>query len=152
MKLVIQRVNYAKVIFENESFEEISKGLLVYVGFSNQDDEKDLNKAFSKLINLRLFDNEKGQAHYSIKDLDLEIMLISNFSLQADVKKGNRPSYTDSMPADKANVLYTEFLKLLGKENVKYASGRFQTDMRIISENDNLSIYFLIQRKRGNSL
>lgn len=149
MKLLIQRVNYAKVIFEDDTYEQINKGLLVYMSAHCEDDENDLNKAFTKLINLRLFDNEKGQAHYSIKDLNLEIMLISNFSLQADVKKGNRPSYTNSMSADNAEILYNKFLENLKKENINYASGRFQTDMKIISENDGpFNILFDTKEKR----
>lgn len=136
MKLIIQRVKKSKLIFENGKESSINDGLLVYVGIHIEDDLKDIELCIKKMLNLRIFENEEGKIHYSIKDLNYELMIISNFSLYGSMKKGNRPSFTISASPEKANKLYLEFLKKLDLEKIKYVSGEFQTYMKIESIND----------------
>lgn len=136
MKLLIQRVNSARVIFEDDTFESIGKGYLVYIGIHKDDTNKDLEEGIRKLINLRAFDDENGKINLSVKDLGYEIMIISNFSLHGIMKKGNRPSFEESAKADFANSMYEKFLEYLDREGIKYSKGRFQTYMKIESVAD----------------
>lgn len=136
MKTIIQRVDKAKVIFEDETYEEISKGLLVYVGIHKEDNLKDIEKTVNKLVDLRIFENEAGKVDYSISKMEYELLVISNFSIYGDIRKGNRPSFTNSANSEIAKNIYELFLKKLKEKNVKFKSGRFQTMMKIESIND----------------
>lgn len=88
MKMLIQRVNNAKVLFEDGTFNSIEKGLLVYLGVHNEDDLKDIQVCVRKLINLRIFEDEEGKINFSLIDKNYEVMIISNFSLYGNMKKG----------------------------------------------------------------
>ena len=101
MKIIIQKVNFAK-IFVNEKFKgEIGTGIVAYVGISNEDTEKDINFCIDKLINLRIFNDENNKMNLSLKDVNGELLVVSNFTIYGNTKKGRRPSYTDSAPAEK---------------------------------------------------
>ncbi len=150
MKMLIQRVNNAKVLFEDGTYNSIEKGLLVYLGVHNEDNLKDVQICIKKLINLRIFEDEEGKINFSLLDKNYEVMVISNFSLYGKMKKGNRPSFTESASALKANEIYEEFLKELERCDVRYKSGKFQTYMDVQSSNDGPMNFIFDTREEVN--
>ena len=136
MKIIIQKVNFAK-IFVNEKFKgEIGTGIVAYVGISNEDTEKDINFCIAKLINLRIFNDENNKMNLSLKDVNGELLVVSNFTIYGNTKKGRRPSYTDSAPAEKAKKIYDLFVEKLSQTDVPFKTGEFQQYMEIESIND----------------
>ena len=136
MKIIIQKVNFAK-IFVNEKFKgEIGTGIVAYVGISNEDTEKDINFCIDKLINLRIFNDENNKMNLSLKDVNGELLVVSNFTIYGNTKKGRRPSYTDSAPAEKAYKIYDLFIKKVEKVDTRIETGEFGEYMKIVSEND----------------
>ena len=111
MKLVIQRVTNAKVTVENNIIGEIQKGFLVLLGVGTKDTEKEADYLVKKLIKLRVFEDEKGKMNLSVKDIQGEILIVSQFTLYADLSSGNRPSFTNAAKPEKANELYEYFIK-----------------------------------------
>ena len=136
MKIIIQRVNFAKIFVNNEFKGEIQKGIVAYVGVANGDCEKDIDFCIDKLINLRIFDDENGKLNLSVKDIKGELLIVSNFTIYGNTKKGRRPSFVDSAKAEKAKELYDLFLKKLREKSIKFGSGEFGEYMKIISESD----------------
>ena len=132
MRLVIQRVNSASVTIAGPVHSSIQKGLMVLIGIENADTEEDAEWLAGKLIGLRIFDDEAGVMNRSVTDIDGELLVVSQFTLHALTKKGNRPSYIRAAGHEKAVPLYTLFCKLvsdkLGKE-VK--TGIFAADMQV---------------------
>ena len=136
MKIIIQRINYAK-IFVNDKFKgEINKGIVAYVGVSNKDSEKDIDFCIDKLLNLRIFNDENDKMNLSVKDINGELLVVSNFTIYGNTKKGRRPSYTDSAAANEAQEIYNQFVQKLEQTDVKFETGEFRQHMKIISEND----------------
>ncbi len=136
MKIIIQRVNYAK-IFVNDKFKgEINKGIVAYVGVSNKDSEKDIEFCIDKLLNLRIFNDKNDKMNLSVKDINGELLVVSNFTIYGNTKKGRRPSYTDSAAANEAQEIYNLFVKKLEQTGIRFETGEFGQYMRIISEND----------------
>ncbi len=135
MIVLVQRVNFAKVICESGKVSEIGKGILTYVGFEKGDSREKLEKSARKLINLRIFEDESGKMNLSIKDINGEILLVSNFTLPSDLKKGNRPSFDKAMDPSSARSFYEEMLQTLRK-HITVKSGVFGDNMKVISEND----------------
>lgn len=136
MKIIIQRVNFAKIFVNNEFKGEIQKGIVAYVGVANGDCEKDIDFCIDKLINLRIFDDENGKLNLSVKDIKGELLIVSNFTIYGNTKKGRRPSYTDSAKANEAQEIYNLFLQKLKDTNIRFETGEFGQYMRIVSEND----------------
>lgn len=136
MRALIQRVNFAKVKVKDKEVSKIDKGLLVFVGFSNKDTDKDLEYILKKIKNLRIFEDENFKMNLSVIDKKYEILVVSQFTLYGDCRKGNRPSFDDSLSSKEAKVLYDRFLKLFEKESICIKSGIFQADMKISLEND----------------
>lgn len=135
MKLVIQRVKDAKVVVDNKLVNKIDKGLLVYLGISVNSKKEDIDKYIKKLVNLRIFSDSEDKLNLSVKDINGEILIVSQFTLYANMKKGNRPSFTDAMPGDLAIKFYNEFVSKLKLEiNVK--EGLFGANMQITYTND----------------
>lgn len=136
MKVVIQRVKYATVNVEGKTVGKIDKGLLLFVGIGNKDDELIVDKLVKKVCNLRIFEDENQKMNKSIKDIDGELLVVSQFTLYADCKKGNRPSFVDACEPQKANELY-EYFKNKCAEEVKHVEcGIFGADMKIELLND----------------
>jgi len=137
MRVVIQRVNYAKLEIENQIYSQIDKGLLILVGIEDSDTEEDVQWLSKKIVNLRIFGDAQGKMNLSVKDIDGEIMIVSQFTLHASTKKGNRPSYIRAAKPDFAIPVYENFIKQvetdLGK---KVATGQFGAYMKIALEND----------------
>lgn len=136
MKIIIQRVNYAKIFVNGEFKGEIGKGIIAYVGIFSEDFEKDIDFCTDKLVNLRIFNDENEKMNLSVKDINGELLVVSNFTVYGNTKKGRRPSYTDSAPAEKAEEIYNLFVEKLGQAGVKFETGEFRQHMKIISEND----------------
>lgn len=137
MRLVIQRVKSADVKVENKTVGEISQGYLVLMGVSETDTEVECEKLCDKMINLRIFSDENGKTNLSIKDVKGELLVVSQFTLYADCRKGNRPSFIKAGNPDKANELYEYFLKLCRERvDTKVCSGIFGADMQVSLVND----------------
>jgi D-tyrosyl-tRNA(Tyr) deacylase len=137
MRVVIQRVTRASVTIEGKKKSETGKGLLILTGFEQADNEEDIAWMTKKILNLRIFDDENGVMNRSVLDIDGEILIISQFTLHARTKKGNRPSYIDAAPPDIAIPLYEKFISAvesgLGKPVGK---GIFGANMQVELVND----------------
>ncbi len=135
MKIVVQRVNESNVKVDGKIVGQISKGLTLLVGFTHTDNEKIIDHLINKIINLRIFDDENKIMNKSILDVDGKILSISQFTLYADAKKGNRPSYIEAMRPEKAVVLYDYFNDSLRK-HIDVETGIFGADMKVSIVND----------------
>ena len=136
MKFVIQRVNKASVEVNNKIVGKIEKGFLVLVGITHNDNIEIADKLVKKLINLRVFEDENGKMNLALKDVKGELLLISQFTLYADCRKGNRPSFIDAAKPQEANELYEYFMNRC-KDLVKNVEkGIFGADMKVSLLND----------------
>ena len=137
MRLIIQRVVNASVEVEGKRVSEISKGLLVFLGIGAEDGEVDKDYLIQKLIQLRIFSDMDGKMNLSILDIKGEILVVSQFTLYADTKKGNRPSFVKSAPPDVARERYEAFLRdLTHQSGLRVAAGIFGADMKVNLIND----------------
>ena len=134
MRVLVQRTKNASCIVNDNVISKINSGLVLLVGFTQDDDEIKIDNMVNKVINLRIFEDEEGVMNKSILDYGGEILSISQFTLYADTKKGNRPSYINALSGDKAIKLYELFNKKLN-EHIKTYSGVFGADMTINIEN-----------------
>ena len=136
MKIIVQRVNFAEIFVNNKFKGKIQKGIIAYTGVANGDSVKDIDFCIDKLINLRIFDDESGKLNLSVKDINGNLLIVSNFTIYGNTKKGRRPSYTDSAPASEAYEIYNLFVKKLEQTGIRFETGEFGQYMRIVSEND----------------
>ena len=136
MKFVIQRVAHASVTVEGEVLGKIGKGFMVLIGVSETDNEVIADKMVQKLINMRIFEDENGKTNLALKDVDGQLLLISQFTLYADCKKGNRPSFIKAGSPDKANALYQYIISTCREEIPVVEEGEFGADMKVELLND----------------
>jgi len=137
MKIVIQRVSSARVEIKNTIKGNIQKGYLILIGISQTDTLKEIEWLVNKITNLRIFNDANGKMNLSIKDIDGEVLLISQFTLFASTKKGNRPSFIKSARPEIAIPLYEQFIDLLSKNlNKSIQTGEFGADMQVSLTND----------------
>lgn len=137
MKAVIQRVRYAKVAISENPKDEISSGLLVLLGIATDDKIEDINWLINKILNLRIFDDEQGVMNLSVKDVGGELMVVSQFTLHASTKKGNRPSYIKAAKPEISIPLYNKFVEEMeNKLGKKVKTGEFGADMQVELLND----------------
>ena len=137
MKLLIQRVLSANVVINKKSVANIDEGLLVLVGFGHEDHEQLLDKAIEKLINLRLFSDQKGRFQYSAMDLDKAILAVPQFTLYGSTDSGRRPDFIAAMPPLAAEKLFSLFCLKLQEKNIKQLGfGVFGADMQVSLVND----------------
>ena len=137
MKVVIQRVKSTELFVENKFYSKIGSGLLVLVAVSKDDKHEDINWIANILVNLRIFNDENKQMNRSVGEVNGEIMIVSQFTLHAQTKKGNRPSYIDAANGDIAEKIYKSFiLEIENKYNLKPKTGKFGADMKVELEND----------------
>lgn len=131
MRAVVQRVKEASVEVENKIVGEIEKGLLVLLGVGVGDTKEDLEYTVNKILGLRIFEDENGKMNLSLKDVKGEILVISQFTLYGDVRKGRRPSFTDSADPKIADEMYKEFITKCKEEGISVESGEFGADMNV---------------------
>ena len=136
MKLVVQRVTEASCTVDDQITGKIGRGFMVLVGLGLTDNEETVKKMAAKLSKLRIFDDENGKINRSIHDVDGKILSISQFTLYADAKKGNRPSFTDALGGDRAKELYLYFNECLRDLSIEVQEGIFGADMKIALVND----------------
>lgn len=137
MRVIIQRVSESSVTIDGVIKSQIGKGYMILVGFENEDTKEDIDWLSNKICNLRIFDDEEGVMNKSIIDVDGEILLISQFTLHAHTKKGNRPSYIHAAKPDVAIPLYEEFIATLSRTLGKsIGTGEFGADMKVQLIND----------------
>ncbi len=137
MRVVIQRVKFASVEIDGLVHSKIDKGLLVFAGFEDMDNEADINFIASKLVNLRIFDDEKGVMNLSVKDINGDILIVSQFTLHALTKKGNRPSYIKAAKPNISVPLYNSFIEKTKEYlNKSPQTGIFGADMKVSLLND----------------
>ena len=136
MKFVIQRVAHADVVVDGKELGKIGKGFMVLIGVSKEDDKSIADKMVDKMIKLRIFEDENGKTNLSLDDVRGELLLISQFTLYANCKKGNRPSFIDAGAPDEANAIY-EYIIERCKERVNVVErGEFGADMKVSLLND----------------
>lgn len=137
MKAVIQRVSEASVTIEGKKVADIQKGLLVLIGIEDASTTEDIQWLTSKIANLRIFGDENGVMNLSVKDTDGDVIVVSQFTLHASTKKGNRPSYIKASKPDVAIPLYESFVKQMETElGKKVQTGEFGADMKVALIND----------------
>jgi len=136
MKAVIQRVSEASVKVDDQKVGVIGKGLMLLIGIDENDEKADADWLIEKIINLRIFGDENDKLNLSVKDISGEILCISQFTLIADYKKGNRPSFIKAAKPDKAIPLFDYFKEEISKSGLKTESGIFGADMKVSLIND----------------
>jgi D-tyrosyl-tRNA(Tyr) deacylase len=137
MKIVLQRVSSASVTIDTKIVADIQKGLLILVGIEDLDNQEDINWLASKIANIRIFGDENDVMNLSVKDIDGDIIVVSQFTLHAATKKGNRPSYIKASKPEIAIPLYESFVLQLEKElGKKVQTGIFGADMKVLLLND----------------
>lgn len=136
MKLVIQRVTEAGVTIDGEMTGHIDKGLLVLVGIGKDDTREIVEKLTKKMLSLRIFEDADGKTNLDISSVDGQLLIVSQFTLYANCKKGNRPSFVDAAAPDFANELYEYMIKLCRQQIEEVQTGRFGADMKVSMIND----------------
>ena len=136
MKIILQKVKKASVSVDNKIVGSIDKGYCLLVGVHKESTEEDAKYLAKKVVQARLFEDENDKINLSLKDVGGSILSVSQFTLYADTKKGNRPSFTNAAGAEKANALYEQFNKYLREEGVTVETGIFQTMMEVNIVND----------------
>ena len=135
MKVVVQRVKEASVEVDKKIIGKIDKGLMLLVGFTEGDNDETIDYMINKILNLRIFDDQNNIMNLNVKDINGSILSISQFTLYAETKKGNRPSYIKALNGEKATVLYDKFNDKLRK-HIKVETGLFGADMKVSLIND----------------
>ncbi|BBB32461.1 D-tyrosyl-tRNA(Tyr) deacylase [Thermotomaculum hydrothermale] len=148
MKAVIQRVKKANVEINGKIVGEIDKGIVILVGFEKSDVEKideKIKYIAEKIVNLRIFEDKEGKMNLSIKDVEGSLLVVSNFTIAASVKKGRRPSFDNALSGDKARVFYERFVDFLKRLNIKVETGEFQAYMKVNLINDG-PVTFIVEK------
>ncbi|MBN2694456.1 D-tyrosyl-tRNA(Tyr) deacylase [bacterium] len=137
MRAVIQRVKEASVIINGDTFAKIGKGILLFAALKDDDSEKDMDYIVKKTLELRIFENDKGKFDHSLKELDLELLIVSQFTLYGDTKNGRRPSFTKAMNVRDASINFYQFIKKFKDAYPnRVQNGVFQAMMDISLIND----------------
>lgn len=136
MRAVVQRVSSSKVTVDENVTGEISKGLLVLLGVTHEDTSKDVDYMIDKILNLRIFEDENEKMNLSLKDVGGELLVVSQFTLYGDCRKGKRPSFSNAARPDVAIPLYEEFIKKAKDQDVSVGTGEFGAHMMVDLTND----------------
>lgn len=145
MKALIQRVKQASVTIDGELYSSINKGLLIFLGVEKNDEKINAEKLADKIINLRIFEDNNAKMNLSVQDVQGEILIVSQFTLCGDCKKGTRPSFDKSAPLDKAVELYEYFIDRIKLSNLKTRTGKFRAMMDVALINDG-PVTFLVEK------
>lgn len=149
MKVLIQRVKRASVTIDNEIYSSINKGILALVGIEKGDTLEEVEKSAKKIVNLRIFPDENDKMNKSLLDIQGEMLIVSQFTLCGDCKKGTRPSFDKSAPPEIANKLYETFVAEINKYGIKTGTGKFGAMMDVELVNDG-PVTFMIEVKSNN--
>lgn len=136
MKAVIQRVTQAHVRIEGNVVGSIGKGFLILLGVGQDDSEEQVEKLWSKIFRMRIFADENGKTNLSLGDVAGEVLVVSQFTLYADCRRGNRPSFTKAGSPDSANALYERFVERARRDVKRVETGEFGADMQVSLQND----------------
>jgi D-tyrosyl-tRNA(Tyr) deacylase len=131
MRAVVQRVKQAKVEIDGQCVGKIGQGLLIFLGVGEEDSEKDCEYLVNKIIHLRVFADNQDLMNLSLKDIKGDVLLVSQFTLWGDCRKGRRPSFTKAARPEKAKILYENFIGAFKKEGIQVATGEFQEMMDV---------------------
>ncbi len=145
MKALIQRVKKASVLIEDEQYSAINSGLLVFLGVEKKDEKENAEKLADKILKLRIFEDENEKMNLSVSDVKGDILVVSQFTLCGDCKKGTRPSFDNSAPLDKASELYKYFVEQIKQSQLKIETGKFRAHMNVKLENDG-PVTFLVEK------
>ena len=145
MKCLIQRVKRASVTINNKLYSKIEKGILALLGVEKGDNSENAIKLAEKVINLRIFEDENGKMNKSLKDVQGEMLIVSQFTLCGDCKKGTRPSFDKAELPQKANELYEEFVKIVNQSGISTGTGKFGAMMDVELINDG-PVTFLLEK------
>lgn len=149
MKIVIQRASEASVTINSEKVAEINQGLVVLLGIEDSDTDDDIKWLSSKIVNLRIFNDENDVMNCSVKDVNADVILVSQFTLHASTKKGNRPSYIKASKPDFAIPMYEKFIQQLEVDlDKKIQTGKFGADMKVALINDGPVTIVIDSKKR----
>ena len=143
MRVVIQQVEEAKVLINKKLYSSINNGMLIFLGIHKKDTVENIYPLVTKIMKLRIFKDDRNKSNLSISDLNFSILLVSQFTLYAKTRKGNRPSYTDAAPPQKARDLYDLFIKELKQYNINLQTGKFGANMDIHLTNKGPNTYIL---------
>lgn len=146
MIALLQRVNKASVEVEGKTISEIGKGILIFLGIDKKDSKKDVEYLAEKIVNLRIFEDNKSKMNHSVKEVGGEIMVVSEFTLAGDCKKGNRPSFDRAMPPEEAEKLYRYFIDSLKNKGIPVKEGVFRSFMHVSLVNDGPVTFILNTR------
>ena len=136
MRALLQRVSQASVLVEEEQIGKIGPGLVVLLGVHSSDSDTDIAWMADKVVNLRVFPDSEGKMNKSLADIDGEMLIVSQFTLYGDCRKGRRPGYSEAAPPEKAAALYEQFVREINSRGIKTATGRFQAYMQVFLVND----------------
>lgn len=150
MRAVVQRVSQAYVTVDGEEIGRIGPGLLVLLGVQNGDAEKDASYLADKIAGLRIFEDAQGKMNLSLLETGGSMLIVSQFTLLGDCRKGRRPSFTDAAPPAEADALYRRFCDLVRQKNILVATGRFQADMQVTLTNSG-PVTMLLESPRDNN-
>lgn len=145
MKALLQRVSHASVTVRNQLVAKINGGLLVFLGVEKNDTEQQADYLARKIVNLRIFEDENGKMNLSLKDINGEILLVSQFTLAGDISRGNRPGFETAAKPDDANRLYLYFSEQLRVQGIETQTGIFQADMQVELLNDG-PVTFMLEK------
>jgi D-tyrosyl-tRNA(Tyr) deacylase len=149
VKALLQRVTGARVSVAGEEVGRIGQGLVVFVGVADGDTEKDIDYLVSKIVNLRIFSDEASRFNLSAMDIKGELLLVSQFTLLADTRKGRRPGFSQAATPAKAEGLFQRFVEQAGATGLKVATGRFQQYMQVEIHNDGPVTILLDSREKS---
>lgn len=146
MKALVQRVKEASVTINQQRYSEIKQGMLVFLGVEKDDGEKEADYLASKIGNLRIFEDENAKMNLSISDIQGSLLVVSQFTLAGDTRRGNRPGFETAAKPEQAVVLYEYFVESLRRKNIPVATGVFQADMQVALINDG-PVTFMLEKK-----
>lgn len=149
MRAVVQRVSQCQVTVEGQEIGRIGPGLLVLLGVQNGDTEKDASYLADKISGLRIFEDDQGKMNLSLLETGGAMLIVSQFTLLGDCRKGRRPSFTDAAPPTEAKSLYERFCELVRQKNILVATGQFQADMQVTLTNSG-PVTMLLESPRDN--
>ena len=151
MKALLQRVTTAQVTVDGQVVGKIGHGLVVFVGVANDDTPEDIQYLVRKIVELRIFEDTEGKFNLSVLDVSGELLLVSQFTLLANTRKGRRPGFTDAAPPEIAEALFNQFVEQVRTTGLKIETGKFQTHMHVEINNDGPVTIMIDSCERFNS-